>query len=217
MEKEFNKKQPQAVDLEKAILGAIMIEPICLPEVSNLLFDDVFYIDAHKIIFRAIMSLYDANRSIDILTVVDELIKNKKLDDIGGAYYVAGLINDVSSSANIEEHCKIVLEKYLKRSAIGIGFNLLKDAYDDTKDAFEIYDKADNEIINTQERVLNGSIKDINFYCSKVYEQYETVKETGVLGLMTNIKPIDAILKGLVAPDLFVVAARPSQGKTAFC
>lgn len=207
---------PNAKELEEYILGALMIDGHSLAVVVGLIFEDIFYVPAHQKIYKAILNLYDKSQSIDIGTVVEQLNAMECLDSVGGAYYVVKLTNSVVTSAHIETHCRILLEKYMKREGIRIGVDFMNDAYSDDTDAFEIYDKADNEILNTQERVIGSSIKDMGFYSNKVYDEYETVKASGVLGLQTGIEPIDKIFSGLVAPDLFIVAARPSQGKTAF-
>lgn len=212
----FGKVPPQARDLEDAVLGAIMINGFCLPEVMNVIFAEVFYVEAHQIIFKSILKLYDLNKKIDLLTVVDQLRKDESLDIVGGAYYVTKLTNDVVSSANIESHCRIILQQYLKREMINICGETISDAYEDSSDAFDLYDNADNRILNTQQRVLGGEIKDMSYYSADVYDQYETVKATGVLGIQTNINPIDKIFCGLVAPDLIIIAARPGAGKTSF-
>lgn len=206
---------PQAIDIEKVVLGAILISSYCLPEVIDLIFKEVFYIESHQMIFEAIISLYDKNRSIDILTVVEELINLGNIEKVGGPYYVTILTNDVTSSAHIDHHCRILLEKYLKREAIKIGGEFVISAYEDGTDAFEIYDKADNDILNTQERVIGSTMADMNSFSSMVYDQYEKVKATGVLGINTGIIPFDRIFGGLVPPDLFIIAARPGAGKTA--
>lgn len=206
---------PQAIDLEDAVLGAILIDGVCLPEVMNIIFTEVFYRDANQKIFNAILKLYDGNKKIDILTVVDQLKKDEALDLVGGAYYITKLTNDVVSSANIDAHCRIILQQYLKREMINICGETMSDAYEDSSDAFNLYDSADNRILNTQQRVLGGDIKDMNYYSANVYNQYETVKATGTLGIKTNITPIDKIFCGLVAPDLIIVAARPGAGKTS--
>jgi len=211
----YGKVPPQSSELEIVILGAMLLSPHCVPDVSNLLFKEVFYVDAHREIFGAIMGLYDESKSIDILTVVQQLKKLDKLDYVGGAYYITKLTNNVVSSAHIDAHCRLILQFYLKREMIVISGEAIQDAYEDSTDAFDIYDKADNKIINTQERVLSGQIRDMGYYSSKVYDQYETIKQTGVLGIQTGIIPIDRIFSGLVPPDLFIIAARPSMGKTA--
>jgi replicative DNA helicase len=103
----------------------------------------------------------------------------------------------------------------MKREGIRLSGELIQECYSDETDAFDIFNKADNEIINLQERVLSGQIADINYFAKKVYEQYESVKQTGVLGLKTMIEPIDRVMCGLVAPDLLIIAARPGSGKTS--
>lgn len=211
----YGKIPPQATDLENAILGAILIDGFCLPEVMNIIFTEVFYRDANQRIFNAILKLYDLNKKIDILTVMDQLKKEEALDLVGGAYYITKLTNDVVSSAHIEAHCRIILQQYLKREMINICGETISEAYEDSSDAFNLYDNTDNRIMNTQQRVLGGEIKDMDYYSSQVYDQYETVKATGILGIKTNIAPIDKIFCGLVAPDLIIIAARPGAGKTS--
>lgn len=211
----YGKVPPQAKEFEEAVLGAILIDMNCLPEVINQIFAEVFYLESHQLIFKAITSLYDQNKKIDILTVVEELKRKEELDLVGGHYYVVKLTNNVVSTANIEYHCMIIKQKYLMREMIKICGNAIGEAYEDSADAFDLYDKTDNDILNTQQSVLQGQVKNMSYYSSKVYDQYETVKTTGVLGIQTGILTFDRILSGLVAPDLFIIAARPSQGKTA--
>lgn len=211
----YGKVPPQAIDLEKAILGAIMMDSSCLPTVTNMLFEDAFYRNEHQLIFKAIMNLYDAMQNIDVLTVVEKLRKSEVLEIVGGHYYVTTLIREVVSTANVEAHCSIVLQKFLGRKLIEISLDSLNNAYEDSTDIFELYDAADNKLLNTQERVLSGSLQDMNYYSKNVYEQYETVKTTGVLGIQTGIQPFDKTFSGLVSPDLFIIAARPGAGKTS--
>jgi len=211
----YGKVPPQVKEVEQAILGGILIDANCLPEVLNLIYFEVFYIEANQLLFKAIVSLYDQSKKIDMYTVIEELKRLESLDAIGGVYYIAEITKAVVSTANIDYHCRLVLEAYLKRELIRISGEAIGEAYEDSSDAFDLYDKTDNKLLNIQERVLSGSVKDMSHYSSKVYDQYETVKQTGVLGIQTGIVPFDKILSGLVAPDLFIIAARPSQGKTA--
>lgn len=211
----YGKVPPQAKELEEAVLGAILLDMNCLSEVLNQIFYEVFYVEANQIIFQAITELFDQSKKIDILTVVEELKRQEKLDAVGGPYYVTKLTNSVVSTANVVYHCMVIKEKYLMREMIRICGVAIGEAYEDSVDAFDLFDKTDNDILNTQEKVLQGQVKDMSHYSSQVYDQYETVKQTGVLGIQTGIVPFDKILSGLVAPDLFIIAARPSQGKTA--
>lgn len=212
----FGKVPPQAVDLEVAVLGSIMLESQCLGEVIGVLFMEVFYKEAHQLIFKAILNLYDSNNAVDSLTVISKLKENEDLERVGGAYAVIKITEGVVSTASVETYCRIILQQYLKREMIKISSNNIAESYEDYTDAFEIYDKADNDLIQAQERVLGGNIKDMNHYAFKVYEQYETVESTGVLGIETNILSFDKVFCGLVAPDLIIIAARPGQGKTSF-
>jgi len=207
---------PQKLELEKAILGAIMLERDAFVTASQYLFSEAFYVDAHQRIYESMQALYDKGNPIDLLTVVDSLRAAGNLELVGGPYAITVLTNNVTSSAHLDIHCKLVLEAFMKREAIRIGGEFIQDAYEDESDAFDLYNKTDNEIINTQERVLKGESVDITNYAMKVADQHAAVKMTGVLGLPTKIKSIDKAMCGMVEPDLIIVAARPGQGKTAF-
>lgn len=212
----FGKVPPQALDLETAVLGVIMLESNCLAQVASMIFKEVFYSEAHQRIYKAIIQIYDANGKVDMLTVIEQLKKNEDLELVGGASAIIKLTKNVVSSAGVETYCRILQQQYLKRKMISICGETLSDSYEEFTDAFEIYDKADNQILNVQESVLSGSIKDMDHYAFKVYDQYESVEATGVLGIKTQIKPFDSTFAGLVSPDLIVLAARPGQGKTSF-
>ena len=211
----YGKVPPQVKEVECAVLGALLIDSHCLPSVIGMLFPEVFYVDAHQKIYSAILKLYDANSRIDILTVIEQLKKDENLDLVGGPFYVTTLTRDVVSSANVEYHSLLITQKFLGRELIRICGDGLSDAYEDSTDIFALYEKTDNELINIQERVLSAAMQDMAYYAKKVYEDYETVKSIGVLGIQTGIAALDKMICGLVAPDLIIVAARPSMGKTA--
>lgn len=209
------KVPPHNKEIEISVLGVCMLEVFAFATANQFIFSDVFYFDNHRKIFNAFLKLFDANKPIDILTVHQSLVESGQLDEVGGAYFITQLTNNVTSSAHLEDWCKILLELYMKREGINILGGMVNDCFDEQTDAFEIFNKADNEIINIQERVLKGQIADVDFFAKKVYEQYENVKVTGVLGLKTGIEPIDRVMCGLVSPDLLIIAARPGAGKTA--
>jgi len=211
----YGKVPPQSKELEEVILGGLMIDVSAVYVGMSRLFPEVFYVESHQKIFKAIQNLYDTNQKIDILTVIDQLKKNEELDIVGGIYYVTKLTNSVISGANIENHISIVAENYLKREAIRLSGELLNDAYEDSTDAFDLINNADAGFQKIQEQVLTGMAKDIGSYGMKVLEQHAQVKETGVLGISTGLKALDSVICGLVSPDLIIVAARPGQGKTA--
>lgn len=211
----YGKVPPQSKELEEVILGGLMLDVNAVFIGMSRLFPEIFYVDAHQKIFKAIQNLYDKNQKIDILTVIDQLKKNEELDTVGGPYYLTKLTNSVISGANIENHINIVAENYLKREAIRLSGELIGDAYEDSTDAFDLINTADAGFQKIQEQVLTGMAKDIGSYGMKVLEQHAQVKETGVLGISTGLKALDDVICGLVAPDLIIVAARPGQGKTA--
>jgi len=206
---------PQNLDIEEAVLGVCMLEAHAFATTNQYLWAAVFYKDAHQKVYNAYCKLFDNSKPIDMLTVVQQLTENGELESVGGAWYVTRLTNNVTSSAHLEDWCKLLLELFMKREGIRLSGDLIQDCYSDETDAFDIFNKADNEIINLQEKVLRGQIADIGYYVKRVYEQYEVVKATGVLGLKTMIEPIDRVMCGLVAPDLIIIAARPGSGKTA--
>lgn len=211
----FGKVPPQAIELEKVILGGLMIDINAVFVGMAKLFPEIFYVEAHQKVFEAIQKLYDNNSKIDILTVVAQLKKMEELDNVGGMHYIAKLTDSVVSGANIENHIKLVAEAYLKRESIRLSGELIGEAYEDHSDAFDIINIADAGFQSIQEKVLTGMTKDISFFGSKVLEQHATTKETGVLGIQTGMNAIDKVISGLVSPDLIILAARPSQGKTA--
>jgi replicative DNA helicase len=211
----YGKVPPQARDVEEAILGALMLDSSCLATGVSKLFPELFYVEAHQRIYKAIQDLYDKSHPIDLLTVVEQLKKNEALDLVGGMYYVTKMTNQVVSGANIENHILLITELYAKREMIRISGETIGEAYEEDTDAFDLIGKADDQIQKTQERILAGISRDVAFFGMRVLEQHAHVKETGVLGDSTGIKVIDDAICGLVPPDLIIIAARPGQGKTA--
>lgn len=212
---DFGKIPPQAVEVESAILGALMIDANCVYIAMAKLFPGIFYSEAHQKVFAAIQGLYDINAKIDLLTVVERLKKNNDLEVAGGAYYVSKLTNAVISGANIEDHIRLVAEVYLKRESIRLGGELITEAYDAMTDPFDIINAADAGFQKIQEQVITGASKDIAYFGMKVMDQHSTTKTTGILGIPTGLNGLDSVICGLVAPDLIIIAARPGQGKTA--
>lgn len=142
-------QQPNAVDLEEAVLGAIMLEISALPAVKKFLRADNFFLEAHRLIYEAILSLDKKQEPIDMRTVVIELRTNGKIVATGGAYYIAELTAKVSSAANIEYHARKIVEFSTKRHLIQLAMNILHDAYDDEVDVFELLDAVENKLVET--------------------------------------------------------------------
>lgn len=211
----YGKVPPQARELETAILGGLMLDKNFVHIGMVKLFPEIFYVETHQIVFKAIQNLYDKSMPIDLLTVTEQLKRNEMLDIVGGMYALTKLTNDVVSGAHIENHIMIISEMYMKREMIRICGETINESYEDSSDAFDVVGGADEQIQKIQERILVGYSRDINYFGMKVLEQHAQVKETGVLGISTGIHELDRAICGLVPPDLIIIAARPSQGKTA--
>jgi replicative DNA helicase len=194
----YGKVPPQAKELEEAVLGAIMLEKGAFDAVIEILKPECFYVDAHQRIFRAMQSLANKSQPIDILTIVEELRTREELDLVGGPYYVTKLTNSVVSSANIEAHSRIVLQKFIQRELIRISGEIISDAYEDSTDVFDLLDQAESKIYEVTSTHLRNA--------------YETIDSV----LVKTIQRIEDLRHKNEDTDLIILAARPSVGKTAF-
>jgi replicative DNA helicase len=218
---DFGKKPPQARDLEEAVLGACMLEPKALIHVIDILSPDMFYVEGHQHIYRAIKDLFAKSEPVDIMTVTEQLRLNGKLEAVGGSYYVTELSTKVASGAHVEYHARIIAQKFIQRELISIASQVIKDAYDDTVDVFELLDKAETDMFsiaeehlkkntNTLPDILQQEIKDIS---ARMEKYKEGVSFSGVGSGFTKL---DRYTSGWQASDLIILAARPGMGKTAF-
>jgi replicative DNA helicase len=166
---ENGKIQPQAIDLEEAVLGACMIQSGAFDCVAQILKYEMFYKMEHQMVYKAINDLANKNSKIDILTVTEQLKKNGHLEQVGGAYAIAMLTNRVVSSANIEVHARIIIQKHIQRELIRVSSEVICDAYEDTTDVFELIDIADKNIQAINELTTEGGgMKHISDLITKV-------------------------------------------------
>lgn len=209
---------PQAPDVEQAVLGAILIDPDAFFKAIDLINDDCFYRPAHKIIMATITQMVERNEAIDLVTVSEELRRRDQLETVGGAAYIAGLTAQISTSANIEYHSRIVLEKYILRRIIGIGSELSTAAFDEEDDAFDLLDKAEQELFKISAERLRKSAVPINDLLHKAINRLQQIQESsdGISGIPTGFVELDRMTGGFQKSDLIIIAARPSMGKTAF-
>ena len=213
---ELGKLPPQAVDLEEAVLGALMLDKDALTNVVAILNPDAFYKDSHKHIFTAIQSLFSKSEPVDILTVTQELKKTGELEIAGGAYYITQLTNRVASAANIELHARIVLEKYLQRELIRISTDTLQHAYEDTSDVFELLNKAEQNLFSISQTNIRRDFESIRPLLGKAIQQIEAARDQKFGGVPSGFTRLDAITGGWQKSDLIILAARPGTGKSAF-
>lgn len=214
----YGKVPPQAKDLEEAVLGAIMLEKGAFDTVVEILKPECFYADAHQRIFRAMQSLQQKNQPIDILTVVEELRTREELDLIGGPYYVTRLTNAVVSSANIEAHARIILQKFIQRELIRISGEIIGDAYEDSTDVFDLLDEAESKLFEITNNHLRKNFDSIDTVLVKTVQRIEDMRHRNedITGVPSGFASLDHVTYGWQSTDLIILAARPSVGKTAF-
>ncbi|PVW16390.1 replicative DNA helicase [Marixanthomonas spongiae] len=213
---EKGKLPPQAIDLEEVVLGAMMIDKKGVDEVIDILHADVFYKDAHKHIFDAIHTLFENSEPVDLLTVSSQLKKDATLEAAGGEFYLVQLTQKVSSSAHIEFHARIILQKFIQRSLIKISNEIIEDSYDETTDVFDLLDTAESKLYE----ITQGNIKRSSETAQQLVIQAkkkieEIANREGLSGIPSGFEDIDKLTSGWQPSDLIIVAARPGMGKTA--
>jgi replicative DNA helicase len=215
---EHGKVPPQAVDLEEAVLGAMMLEQDAVSAVIDILKPEVFYKEAHQKIFSAIFSLFSKSEPVDILTVTNELKSSGELEMVGGPYYITMLTSRIASSANVEYHARIILQKHIQRELIRISSGIIKDAFEDTTDVFDLLDRAEQGLFNVSESNLRRNFEDMPSLVKQAIEDIESAKnsDSHMRGVPSGYVELDRITSGWQKSDLVILAARPAMGKTAF-
>ncbi|WP_047547022.1 replicative DNA helicase [Psychroserpens sp. Hel_I_66] len=213
---EKGKIPPQAIDLEEVVLGAMMIDKKGVDEVIDILSTDAFYKDAHKHIFEAIFKLFENSEPVDLLTVSSQLKKDAKLDLVGGDFYLISLTQRVSSSAHIEFHARIILQKYIQRSLIKISNEIIEEAYDETKDVFDLLDNAEAKLYEVTQGNVKKSTETAQSLVIQAKKKIEEISnKEGMSGIPTGFTKLDRLTSGWQPSDLIIIAARPGMGKTA--
>lgn len=215
---DIGKIPPQAMDLEEAVLGALMLEKDAVISVLDILKPDSFYKDSHKLIYQAIVDLSMKEKPIDLLTVTEELRKNNVLDNAGGAYYLTQLTSRVASAAHIDYHARIVAQKYIQRELIRVSSEIQNNAFDDAIDVDELLDKSEQALFEIAEGNIKQETSKINILISRAIEQIQEAgkHEDSLSGVPSGFTKLDRITSGWQKSDLIIIAARPSMGKTAF-
>jgi replicative DNA helicase len=211
-------KPPAAPEIEASVLGAMMIEKEAVPKALELLKPESFYLTSHRLIFEAMLSLFESSEPIDTVTLYEELKKREQIDEVGGAVYLSQLSQNISSAANIEYHAKIILEKQILRGLITSSHEIAKAAYEGTNDAFDILDQAERKIFEITESHLTQSYQGMDRAVRDALEYIEAIHSQSQqkFSVPTGFYELDEILGGFQKSDLAIVAARPSMGKTAF-
>jgi len=209
---------PQAVEIEEQILGAMLLEKDSIPKVIEVLEEEAFHSDRNRMVYQAIVALFERSEPADCITVAEELRRRGQLEKLGGESYLVDLTMRVSSAANVEYHARIVLEKALLRRLISASGTIAGRAFSPSEDAFDLLDVAEQEIFKISEWRLKRNFVSMDRAVHDTLEMLESIhgNHDGVTGVPTGFRDIDGLTGGWQKSDLIIVAGRPSSGKTAF-
>lgn len=215
---QVSRMQPQAIDLEEAVLGAVMIDKEAVITVLEIVKPDFFYLDQHKEILQAISQLFANSQPVDIMTVTEQLRKNGQLDFVGGPVYITRLASRVGSSANVEYHARIIAEKYIKRELISISSKIIENSFDDTIDTFELLNDAESKLFGVSEKNIKRGYEGIDAVIKKAFQQIDQLanNKDGLSGVPSDYEDLDEMTAGWQKGNLIILAARPGMGKTSF-
>ncbi len=215
---QLGKLPPQAVDLEEAVLGALMLEKDALTAVIDILKPESFYKETNKEIYAAIVDLFHNSEPVDLLTVTNQLRRNGKLELVGGPYHITELTTRVNSAANIEFHARIISEQSIKRELIRIASEIQHDAYEDTTDVFSLLDRTEQSLFEVSESNIRKNYAQMKSIMRQAITELEAKKDqkNGLTGVPSGFTALDRVTSGWQKSDLVIIAARPGMGKTAF-
>ena len=215
---ESGKKPPQAIDIEEAVLGALLLEPNSVADVLDILIPECFYKEANRKIFKAISALALQHAPIDIYTVAQELKKTDDLEEIGGPYYLSQLSMKIGAAAHLEYHTKVLVQKYIQRELISISYEVQRDSFDDSIPVDDLLDSTQQKIFNLADRNMKRETQSVQDVLNEAITELENIqdREDGLSGVPSGYTGIDSITYGWQPSDLVIIAARPAMGKTAF-
>ena len=214
---EMGNKPPQAPDVEEAVLGAMLLEPMCVDQAMEELTVSCFYDPRHKMIYEAMSALVNEHTSVDIVTVTAKLKALGNLEAVGGAVTLANLSEKVGSVAHIEYYIKILKQKTIQRDLITASYDILRDSYDESVKVDDLIDKAQTRIFDAIQTNVRNEVQDIGSAINSAMKRIEEMQNCGGLsGVPSGFVSIDRITMGWQPSDLIILAARPSVGKTAF-
>ena len=207
---------PQAIDLEEAVLGAMLIDEKGVNEIIDILSPEVFYKKSHQLIYESIQRLFRESEPIDLLTVSADLKKNNNFEIIGGDFYLISLSQKVSSSAHIEYHSRIVQQKFIQRKLISISNEIIQKSYNESTDVIDLLDEAESKLYDIAQNNIKGSSETAQNLVIQAKKRIEEIsKQEGLSGVSTGFEKLDRLTSGWQPSDLVIVAARPGMGKTA--
>jgi len=215
---DFGKVPPQAIDMEEAVLGAIMLEKEAVITILDILRAESFYKEAHQKIFKAVSDLSTREYPVDLYTVTEELRSRRELESVGGPVYLTQLTAKVVSAANVDYHARIVAQKYIQRELIRVSTEIQTRSYDDSYDVTELLDYSENALFQVAEGNIKREVSPINLVIKDAIREIEEAgkREDALVGIPSGFTRLDRLTSGWQKSELIIIAARPSMGKTAF-
>ena len=215
---EMGRLQPQARELEEAVLGALMLEKDAYSIVCEILKPECFYEKAHEKIYAAIVDLAVSQQPVDMLTVTEQLKRRGELEEVGGPFYISQLTSKVASSAHIEYHARIIAQKYVARELITFTATVQDKAFDETIDVEDLMQEAEGKLFEISQRNVKKDVTQINPVIKEAIDMLQIAanRKDGLSGLRTGFEGLDKMTSGWQNSDLIIIAARPAMGKTAF-
>lgn len=208
---------PQNIEAEQAVLGAMLIDKEAIAKATEVLLADDFYREAHRVIFSAMLELYNKNEAVDMVTVTEILKRDNKLEDIGGIAYITSLANVVLTAANVNYHAEIVAEKSVLRQLVRVSTEIAAMGYEANEDVGTLLDTAESRILEISNRKKKNDFTAINDILMDSVQSIESLLQNkgGLTGLPAGFADLDKLTSGLHPSDFIILAARPSMGKTA--
>ena len=214
----LEKLPPQNLEAERSVLGAMLLEKGTIPKVLQALPDsDSFYSETHRLIYKEIIGLLNKNKPVDIVALKEEFRKKNELKDIGGAVYLADLVNSVPTTANVDYYAQIVREKYILRDLLRAVASITSLSYDSSQDLDDILDKAQSFIFDITRKRIKTPVVHIKEILPDTFEHIEALyeKKEHITGVPTGFDQFDRLTSGFQPSDLIIIAGRPSMGKTS--
>ncbi|KKN29469.1 hypothetical protein LCGC14_0843850 [marine sediment metagenome] len=214
----LEKLPPQNLEAERSVLGAMLLEKETIPKVLQALpASDSFYSETHRLIYKEIIGLLNKNKPVDIVALKEEFRKKNKLKDIGGAVYLADLVNSVPTTANVDYYAQIVREKYILRDLLRAVASITSLSYDSSQDLDDILDKAQSFIFDITRKRIKTPVVHIKEILPDTFEHIEALyeKKEHITGVPTGFDQFDRLTSGFQLSDLIIIAGRPSMGKTS--
>jgi len=212
---DLGKIPPQAIDMEEAVIGAMINDPICIDTVKTMLTPDAFYKESNRYVCEAIFTIHKASNPVDLLTILNELKRVTKLEQIGGPYYLTQLSSSVASSANVEYHARIVQEKYISREVIRLSLIGQERAFDESMDILDTIAENQKHMDELMELLVGKHTRSLLDIISETLDELTKSREH-TFGVPTPLTTLNNLINGWQPADLVILAGRPSRGKTAF-